>query len=112
MVIKSLIAVVLGYFWYDKRKLDRELETYKNLNDQKHEVVLRDLTEVTRKQTEHDNKFVTDQRVRDIVKDEIKPLKEDVGGMKRDIGHILESLQKLTIELSVSNALREQDKNK
>ena len=71
----------------------------------------KELSQVTQKQTEHDNKFVTDQRVRDIVKDEIKPLKDDVSQMKVDVSKIMASLQELTTELKVNNAIRDYEKS-
>jgi septal ring factor EnvC (AmiA/AmiB activator) len=70
------------------------------------------LAKVVNKQTEHDNKFVTDQRVRDIVKDEIRPLKEEVTQMSINVSKIMESIADLTTELKVSNAIRDYEKSK
>lgn len=116
--IGILIAVANAWFWYDKSKTDKDIDSHKKqVSEDKKTADTRfinmgkELSQVTQKQTEHDNKFVTDQRVRDIVKDEIKPLKDDVSQMKVDVSKIMASLQELTTELKVNNAIRDYEKS-
>ena len=111
-LIGLLFSVLSAYFWYDKRKTDNDMVSYKSVMDAKLTTYSKDLAAVSRKQTEHDNKFVTDQRVRDIVKDEIKPIKDDVAQMKINVEKIMDSLNELATELKVNNALRDYDKAK
>lgn len=110
------IGILVGFlnlwFWYDKNKSDKDLSEYKKGVESKFTLSFKELSTVATKQTEHDNKFVTDQRVRDIVKDEIKPLKDDVSQMKIDISKIMEALQDLATELKVYNAIRDYEKTK
>jgi hypothetical protein len=96
-----LITCLNLWILYAKTKADTALKT---LNFA--------LGKVVNKQTEHDNKFVTDQRVRDIVKDEIRPLKEEVTQMSINVSKIMESISDLTTELKVSNAIRDYEKSK
>ena len=117
-VIGILIGLLNAWFWYDKNKTDKAVDSHKiqvsedkKASDVRFSNMGRELAQVTQKQTEHDNKFVTDQRVRDIVKDEIKPIKDDVAQMKINVARIMESLQELTTELKVHNAIRDYEKS-
>lgn len=117
ILVGILIGIVNAWFWYDKLKSDKMLENHvKQTTIDKERVdalfisLNKELSQVAQKQTEHDNKFVTDQRVRDIVKDEIKPLKEDLSHLKLKIDIIMTSLVDLTTELKIHNALRESKK--
>lgn len=84
----------------------------KTKSDERIGILSKELAQVVNKQTEHDNKFVTDQRVRDIVKDEIRPLKEEVAQMNINVHKIMDSLTELTMELKVTNAIREHEKSR
>jgi hypothetical protein len=96
-----LVTCLNLWILYAKTKSDTELKTLATA-----------LARVVNKQTEHDNKFVTDQRVRDIVKDEIRPLKEEVAQMSINVFKIMDSLTELTMELRVTNAIREHEKSR
>lgn len=106
-VIAVLMSVASMYFWYDKKKADKDLGDYKSSVSDKFKLYDAIIKEIDNKQTEHDNKFVTDQRVRDIVKDEIRPIKEDVAQMKHDVAIILQNVGELTTEIKIQNALRD-----
>ena len=112
IVIGGLVSLVLAYFWYDKNKSDADLKAFKTHSNTRFDNISSSVSLLSNKQTAHANVFVTDQRVRDIVKDEISPLKEDVAQMKMDVGKIMDSLQELTTELRVHNAIRDYEKSK
>ena len=87
------------WFWHDKKAKDAKLsDLEKSINF------------IANKQTEHDTKFVTDQRVRDIVKDEIKPLRDDVTDVKSKTSEIYTTLNDVVTELKISNAIRNYEK--
>jgi sensor domain CHASE-containing protein len=94
-----LITALNLWVLYVKSKSDAELKSLGSA-----------LAMVVNKQTEHDNKFVTDQRVRDIVKDEIRPLKDEITQMNSSVRKIVDSVTALTTELKVSNAIRDYEK--
>lgn len=112
----ALLGIVIGclnvWMIYAKTKADKYFEDYKCSNSSTVNNLSKELARVVNKQTEHDNKFVTDQRVRDIVKDEIKPLKDEVASMNINVTKIMDSLAELTMELKVTNAIREHDKER
>lgn len=128
-IVVVLVGVVSSYFWYDKNKSDKDLTSYKDKSYQELGYFKKELTTkfkeldlelkmIANKQTEHDNKFVTDQRVRDIVQTEVKPLKEDLTSVKNtvsltrdDVTSMMNSLNSLITEFRVQNAMREYEKS-
>tara|TARA_R110000851_G_scaffold180644_1_gene328307 strand:+ start:406 stop:771 length:366 start_codon:yes stop_codon:yes gene_type:complete len=109
-VVSVFIACINVWILYAKTKADKEFSTYKNTTDAKTASLTKELAIVVNKQTEHDTKFVTDQRVRDIVKDEIAPLKEEITNMNANVSTMMTSLTELTMEIKVTNAIREHEK--
>lgn len=110
-LVGFLSGLVLAYFWYDKNKSDKYLSDYVNEIKSKFEKFDNTVKTISDKQTEHDTKFVTDQRVRDIVKDEIKPLREDVTDVKSKVGEMYTTLNDVVTELKISNAIRQHEKD-
>ena len=134
-LISALVSFIVAYFWYDKQKTDKSLilrnqeikddikESYKRSEDADSKIEIKiselelNLNAISNKQTEHDNKFVTDDRVRDIVKSEIQPIKEDLSQVKKtgeqtrtDVHTMMSSVADLVTEFKVQNAMREYDK--
>lgn len=103
-IIVFLCTCLTAYFWYDKNKTDRINEKYQDDNSKA-------VSELSKKQVEHETKFVTDQRTRDIVQSELKPLREDLATVRSNVNSMMLTLQELTLQLAVQNALREQEKS-
>ena len=101
--IGFLATALSGYFWYDKRKIDDKIKD----SERRIEIVSSKIGELRNKQTEHENKFVTEQRTREILKEEIAPLKEDIASVKSLIEQTHGEVKDLVVEIRVSNAVAE-----
>lgn len=106
-VLGSVVTLLYAYFWYDKNKLDKEVDRLRDDDISK----AKDIVNLQKKVEEHSNKFITDQRSRDIAQSEIQPLKDDVNQMKSNLSSIMTSLGDLTTELKISNAIRDYEKS-
>jgi hypothetical protein len=109
-----LIGIIMAYYWYDKNKADKHFDDTKKSNNEKFKSLDAELRVIANKQTEHDNKFVTDDRVRVIVKSEIQPIKEDLRHVKEigertraDVQTMMSSVQDLVTEFKIRNAFDE-----
>jgi hypothetical protein len=127
-VIGILIAVgagiwafFTGYLMYVLNKNDVSLHQYKekaskdlgNVSDDLKVTQLalnKDIVELQRTQTAHDNKFTTDSDVRNIFREAVRILERDVATVKGSVELIADSLTGLTVELRVQNKLRELQK--
>lgn len=106
-ILGAVFTLLSTYFWYDKKKSDKELERLRTDNEKQNEHII----ELQKKVHEHSNKFITDQRSRDIAQYELQPLKDDVTQVKNNLSSIMTSLTDLTTELKISNAIRDYEKS-
>lgn len=104
--ISTIAAILAGasgtgnvWFWYDKKRSDKKVDS---LEDK--------LTRVSEQQTEHENKFVTEQRTREIFREEFKPIKEDTAETKHDVKRMMEMLISLQTDIKVMNAVEQAKK--
>lgn len=102
----SLFSV---YFIYVKTKGDSDLKQYKESVHSKVTKVENGLSDVVKKQVEHEFNFVTEKHVREILKEEVKDIKADIITVKGNVSTILESLQSLNIAIGIQNGLREKE---
>lgn len=105
-VIAALAAVLAGtsgaggcWFWYDKKKSDKKLEYLEAK-----------MNLISLQQAEHENKFVTEQRTREIFREEFKPIKEDTTETKHDVKRMMELLIALQTDIKVMNAVEQAKK--
>lgn len=85
-----------GWTWYDRGRRDKKMDTM--------EVKL---GTISNKQTEHENKFITEQRTREIFREEVAPLRGDVTYIKAAISEMKDSVNQLSTQLAISNAVSE-----
>jgi predicted phosphohydrolase len=71
------------------------------------------------KQTQHDSIFVTEQRTREVIKEELGPLKEDVQNLNVVVSevrgvvmNVMERVSALVTEVRIINAIREAERGK
>jgi|TARA_R110000796_G_scaffold103257_8_gene212459 hypothetical protein len=69
------------------------------------------------KQTRHENIFVTEQRTREVFREEIAPLKDDIHTLKEVITEVrgvvmgvMDSVSSLVTEVRIINAVKESHK--
>lgn len=102
--LSGLGSVWSVWFWYDKKQKDDAFDALKNRVDS-----------IRTQQTEHANRFITEHRSREIIKEEIAPLRDDVLFIKNSMTEIRDSVNSLVTELAihnaVQNALKEQNKS-
>ena len=85
-----------GWTWYDRNRRDKKLDSI----DLK-------INAIDKQQTEHENKFITEQRTRDIFREEVAPLRDDVLYIKTSISEMRDGVNQLSKELAISNAVSE-----
>jgi len=108
-VILTIISALVGgvgtgvWFWYDKKKDDKAFQVV--VNDVK--LLDKKINTLDNKQTEHENKFVTEAHTRAIIKEEIKPLKDDMIDVKRKTQETYEGVQHILTEMRIKNAVEE-----
>jgi hypothetical protein len=124
VLISGLIGLFTVYIIYTMKKSDTELATFKLsvdkgytdirneskavhfVQEEKISELTKDLTQLNNKQIEHEIKFVTDSQVRTIFKEEVSDIKDDISTVKGNVTVIMDSMNKLTIQLEVQNQLR------
>jgi hypothetical protein len=102
-LVIALATLVGGstWFWYDKKVKD------KHFNDLSTKV-----TKLSDKQIEQENKFVTEPRTREILREEIEGLKRDLSEVKTHVFNISDNLSGLIIEIRVLTAIQDLLKDK
>lgn len=95
-VVASASGIGNVWFWYDKKKTDAD---YIKMKD--------NLSRMEKQQIEHANKFVTEDRSREIIRDEIRSIKEDTAETKSDVKNMMSILSNLESELRVTNAVQQ-----
>lgn len=105
-MVSTLAAILAGtsgagnvWFWYDKKRSDKKLDYLETK-----------LNTISDQQTEHENKFVTEQRTREIFREEFKPIKEDTTETKHDVKRMMEMLISLQTDIKVMNAVEQAKK--
>lgn len=97
-IVFTIIAGLIGVIYnnLDKKIVEQGVRQ-NNLSDS--------VNELNAKQTEHENKFVTDTRTREIVREEIQPLREDVHSVRASIESIQKGVNDLVLEFRVFSAV-------
>lgn len=104
----DLIVVLAGalgstaWFWYDKKKSDKELLALKTKSALDHEKFQQELKDITVKMVEHTNIHITEERSRQIAE-------EICGRMEKDVTETKSMVQTLMNQVnSVASALQTQ----
>jgi len=102
-LVIALSTLVGGgaWFWYDKKAKDKE---FSNLSEK--------VTKLSDKQIEQENKFVTETRTREILREEIVELKKDISSVKTHVYSISDNLSGLIVEIRVLTAIQDLLKDK
>ncbi len=104
-MLVTVIGILTGghgaYYWYDKKRRDKTLDSL--TSDMKNTTT--ELAAVKTQLDSHSEKFVTDPRAREIVKEEVAVIKEDVAETKEHVSEIHKITQELVTEIRVMNAV-------
>lgn len=97
-VILALVSSIGtgAWFWYDKKEKDK---AFVNLTKK--------VENVSDKQIEQENKFVTEPRTREILKEELEVLKKDVSEVKQHVSNINTNLSGLVADIRVITAVQD-----
>lgn len=96
LVATPLLVIINAWFWYDKKRTDATISE-----------LVTTVSNLSKQQIEHENKFITEQRTREIIRDEIKPIKDDTSETKTNVRTIMENFMELRTDLKVLNAVQE-----
>ena len=94
-IVISLMGVINAWFWYDKKNTDKEIKDLQNKVDA-----------MDKQQAVHSNQFVTDNHVREIVREEVRDLKEDITLVKSTMTEIKDLTQTLIADIKVLNVVQ------
>lgn len=108
-VLISLIGTLTGtfgvaaWFWYDKK-----------IKDGKITALEKSVAGVREEQVKHASIFVTEDHVRNIIKSEIAPLRDDMGEVKdaqkdtnSNLKEVMNTLTSLIIQIQVENGIKQ-----
>tara|TARA_A100000171_G_C2066908_1_gene112788 strand:+ start:76 stop:453 length:378 start_codon:yes stop_codon:yes gene_type:complete len=95
-----------AWFWYDKKKGDKESEAFQKKLDLLDTLV----DDLAKQQVEHDNKFITEEQTRKLLQEYFAELKQSWADTNSDVKDIKNNLMELTMQLRVLNAVRDIEK--
>lgn len=105
-VISYLAAVVStisggsqAWVWYDKKRRDKTIDE-----------ILKDLRDISSKQIEHSNTFITEEQSRKLLQEYFSKLEQAQAETSKDVKSIGEAIAKLTTQLEILNAIRDYEK--
>lgn len=101
--LAATLSTVAGgsqaWVWYDKKRRDRTIDE-----------LIKDIKELSKKQIEHSNTFVTEEQTRKLLQEYFSKLEQSQAETSRDVKYIHEAVTKLTMQLEIMNALKEYEK--
>lgn len=109
MGTEPIVFAILGaggslvWFWYDKKKQDKRLDDINAL-----------LSALNNKQIEHENKFTTESHVRQILREEIATVKDELSEIKlsqkevkKDVNDLVVQVGNFITEIRIENSVKE-----
>ena len=103
--------LIMGHVWW-LAGLKKSIEDRLQKNEDKVEGLLI-------KQIKHESTFVTEQRTREVFKEEIEPISKDVNNLKEVVSEVrgvvmgvIDKVSALVTEVRIINAIRESKKDK
>jgi Skp family chaperone for outer membrane proteins len=120
MTSSELLGLIIGifgssaWFWYDKKKTDKELESLRKKITSDYEKAQKDLKEITAKMIEHTNIHITEERSRQIAEEICGRIQKDVTETKTMVQALIEQVNKVATTLHTQTAVAEalNEKNK
>lgn len=103
----------VAWFWYVKKRDDKHVDQMNVKIDSNHKDLSNKIESIKRQQTEHENKFITETRTRELLQEYLHILEQKQTEMNSDVKDIKEMFVNLSTELKIINALKAyEDKNK
>lgn len=103
--IAATISTMAGgsqaWVWYDKKRRDKTIDE-----------ILKDLKELSKKQIEHSNTFVTEEQTRKLLQEYFSKLEQSQAETSKDVKSIHEAVSKLTMQLEIMNAIKDYEKER
>lgn len=100
--LSTLAAVLAGgsgagnvWFWYDKKRSDRRLDE-----------LVEKITAIVNLQTEHENKFITETKTRELLQEYLHNLEQRHAETSTDVKEMKKLLSELNTELRIINAVQ------
>jgi Skp family chaperone for outer membrane proteins len=122
MSINELLGIAVGifgssaWFWYDKKKSDKELENLKRKITTDYEKSQDDLKEITVKMVEHTNIHITEERSRQIAEEVCGRIEKNVTETKIMVQALVTQVNLVASTLqthtAVHKAISDHEKNK
>ena len=107
-IATSLSTGHLGWQWYDRKQRDKKFDKI----DKEVDNLEKEQLNIITKQAEHENKFVTEDKVRLVVKESIEPIKEDQKKTTEAIETMNEKIGETNVNIGRVLAILEERKSK